>query len=72
MRKVKLVFRIHNISKYFSSILHKICDIIRPASNKTSVKVPPVQHKLNQVDCGIFSIDYSVALTLGDNPALVT
>ena len=58
-----------NISRVF---LHQICDIIRPATNKTSVKVQPVQQKLNQVDCGIFSNHFSVTLTLDGNPALVT
>ena len=46
--------------------LHQICDIIRPATNKISVKVQPVQQQSNQVDCGVFSIASAVTLEFGE------
>ena len=58
-----------NIPRVF---LHQICDIIRPETNKISVKVQPVQQQSNQVGCGVFSIAFAGTLALGDNRALVT
>ena len=46
--------------------LHQICDIIRPATSKISVKVQPVQQQSNQVDCGVCSIASAITLEFGE------
>ena len=53
-----------NIPQVF---LHQIFNIIRPDTKKIFVKVQPVQQQSNQVDCGVFSITFAVAIPLGDN-----
>ena len=49
--------------------LHQIFDFIQPDTKKIFVKIQPVQQQSNQVDYGVFSIAFAVAIPLGDNPS---
>ena len=69
-----IIWKLSPGSSFYNSLvfLHQICDIIRLATNKISVKVQPLQQQSNQVDREVFSIAFAVPLALVDNLVLVT